>query len=166
MELEVLRPFGPSIAKLKIPNEIMIEMNKYTDDIINDKNKSSNLNHGHKLVGNVHQELLLDIEFMKKIKWAEFLAHACKEWVEKDDSRKKMSKFEIIKSWIVRQFKHEYNPVHWHTGHISGVGYLKVPKNLGSTVQKDKNINANGKLELIDGSKTVSYTHLRAHETG
>ena len=66
MELEVLRPFGPSIAKLKIPNEIMIEMNKYTDDIINDKNKSSNLNHGHKLVGNVHQELLLDIDFMKK----------------------------------------------------------------------------------------------------
>ena len=155
MELEVLRPFGPSIAKLKIPNEIMIEMNNYTDDIINDKNKSSNLNHGNKLVGNVHQELLLDIEFMKKIKWAEFLAHACKEWVEKDDSRKKMSKFEIIKSWIVRQFKHEYNPVHWHSGHISGVGYLKVPKNLGSTVQKDKNINANGKLELIDGSKRL-----------
>ena len=153
MELEVLRPFGPSIAKLKIPNEIMIEMNKYTDDIINDKNKSSNLNHGNKLVGNVHQELLLDIEFMKKIKWAEFLAHACKEWVEKDDSRKKMSKFEIIKSWIVRQFKHEYNPVHWHSGHISGVGYLKVPKNLGDTSQNNKTMNNNGKLEMVHGSK-------------
>ena len=90
MKLEILKPFGPSIAKVKIPEEIIKEMNNYTDDIINDKNKSSNLNHGNKLVGNVHQELLLDIEFMKKIKWAEFLAHACKEWVEKDDSRKKM----------------------------------------------------------------------------
>ena len=131
MELEILRPFGPSIAKLKIPEEIIVEMNKYTDDIINDKNKSNNLNHGNKLVGNVHQEILLDIDFMKKLKWAEFLAQACKEWIEKDDYRKKISKFEIVKSWIVRQFKNEYNPVHWHTGHISRVGYLKVPKYLG-----------------------------------
>ena len=155
MELEILRPFGPSIAKLKIPEEIIVEMNKYTNDIINDKNKSNNLNHGNKLVGNVHQEILLDIDFMKKIKWAEFLAQACKEWIEKDDFRKKISKFEIVKSWIVRQFKNEYNPVHWHTGHISGVGYLKVPKNLGSTVQKNKSINSNGKLELIDGAKRL-----------
>ena len=35
------------------------------------------------------------------------------------------------------------------------MGYLKVPKNLGSTVQKNKNINGNGKLELIDGSKKL-----------
>ena len=40
-------------------------------------------------------------------------------------------------------------------GHISGVGYLKVPKNLGSTVQKNKNNNDNGKLELIDGTKRL-----------
>ena len=155
MDLEILRPFGPSIVKLNIPQEIIFEMNRYTDDIINDKNKSTNFDHGRKLVGNVHQEILLDIDFMKKIKWAEFLAQACKEWVEKDDHRKKLKKFEIIESWIVRQFKHEYNPIHWHSGHISGVGYLKVPKNLGSTVQKNKNINANGKLELIDGSKRL-----------
>ena len=64
-------------------------------------------------------------------------------------------KFNIINSWIVRQFKHEYNPVHYHNGHISGVGYLKVPKNFGPTVQKDKKHNDNGKLELIDGTKRL-----------
>ena len=39
---------------------------------------------------------------------------------------------------MVRQFQNEYNPVHWHGGHISGVGYLKVPSSLGNNPQKNK----------------------------
>ena len=53
----------------------------------------------------------------------------------------------------MRQFKNEYNPVHTHSGHISGVGYLKVPENFGEYYQKDKVNNQNGKLSLIHGSK-------------
>ena len=30
MKLEIIKPFGPSIVKLKIPNDIVIEMNRYT----------------------------------------------------------------------------------------------------------------------------------------
>jgi hypothetical protein len=42
-----------------------------------------------------------------------------------------------LKTWVVRQFSNEYNPTHWHGGHISGAGFLKVPKSLGpSTPQK------------------------------
>ena len=37
----------------------------------------------------------------------------------------KINKFELIGSWVVRQFQGEYNPTHWHTGHISAAGYLK-----------------------------------------
>ena len=36
-----------------------------------------------------------------------------------------IKKFEIIDSWIVRQFENEYNPAHVHGGHVSGAGYLK-----------------------------------------
>ena len=54
----------------------------------------------------------------------------------------------------MRQFKSEYNPLHWHGGHISGVGYLKVPQTLGEPIQKDsKNENSNGHLELIHGTR-------------
>jgi hypothetical protein len=57
----------------------------------------------------------------------------------------------------VRQFKNEYNPLHWHSGHISGVGYLKVPKFLGNTVQKQKeekkSVNLNGNLQLVHGNR-------------
>jgi len=151
MQLQILKPFGPSIVKLKIPDEIVNAMNDYTDKIIIDKQKLENLDHGAGLAGNVHQEFLLDINFMKKIDWANFLAKVCSQWVKHHNGRE-LKDFKIIKSWIVRQFKNEYNPAHHHTGHISGVGYLKVPDNLGTTSQKNKNVNQNGKLELIDSS--------------
>ena len=151
MQIQILKPFGPSIVKLKIPDEIVNAMNDYTDKIIIDKQKLENLDHGAGLAGNVHQEFLLDINFMKKIDWANFLAKVCSQWVKHHNGRE-LKDFKIIKSWIVRQFKNEYNPAHHHTGHISGVGYLKVPDNLGTTSQKNKNVNQNGKLELIDSS--------------
>ena len=121
-EIKVLRPFGPSIIKFRIPNEIIIRMNEYVDKIVKDQNKSKELDHGSALAGNVNQEFLLEQEFMKDIRWAEFLASACGQWVLNDQG-KKIKTFSIIRSWIVRQFKNEYNPVHFHNGHISGVGY-------------------------------------------
>ena len=154
MELEILKPFGPSIVKVKIPLEIIDQMNLFVDKITNDKNKLEKFNEGEKLVGNVYQEFLMDTDFMQKIKWAEFLGSACSKWIWQERSIQ-LKSFEIIKSWIVRQFKNEYNPIHSHSGHISGVGYLKVPKTMGKTTQKDKKINNNGKLVLIDGSKKL-----------
>ena len=52
-----------------------------------------------------------------------FLFEATKVYI-KGVTKKEIKKFEIAKVWVVRQFKGEYNPVHWHGGHISGVGYL------------------------------------------
>ena len=67
---------------------------------------------------------------------------------------KKITKFEIIQTWIVRQFKHEFNPIHWHGGHISGAGFLKVPKILGDNVQKKKQKQyRGGNLQLIHGAR-------------
>ena len=111
MEFEILRPFGPSIVKMKIPNEIIVAMNRYTDEIVEDEMKSNILDHGSKLVGNVHQEILLDTDFMKKIKWAEFLSSFVSRWVN-EELKKKIKHFQLIESWIVRQFQNDYNPVH------------------------------------------------------
>ena len=45
----VIRPFGPSIAKLKLPSEIISDLNKFVDGIIDDKKKSIELDHGKNL---------------------------------------------------------------------------------------------------------------------
>ena len=150
---EVLKPFGPSILKIKMSIEMIKEMNDYVDFIIKDEQKIKKLDEGNRLIGKVQQEFLMEVDFMKKIKWAEFLANSCARWIA-NEKNVKLTGFEIIRSWVVRQFKNDYNPIHFHTGHVSGVGYLKVPKNLGETTQKGKN-NVNGKLVLVDGSKKL-----------
>ena len=155
MSFEILKPFGPSIVKVTIPNDIIVEMNKFIDDLSTEDER--NLDHGSFLAGNVAQEFRLDIEFMKKIKWAEFLGKSCQRWLSEGHNIS-IKKFDIIASWVVKQFKNDYNPIHYHSGQISGVGYLKVPKNMGDTFQKSKKINHNGKLVLIDGSKKFVCT--------
>ena len=152
MSLEIIKPFGPSIAKIIMPDEIISSMNQYVEQIIMDSAKSKDLDYGYHLAGNVQQEFRLDLEFMKKNNWAEFLAKSIQKWLSEGHNIS-IKKFEIISSWIVRQLENEYNPIHYHGGHISGVGYLKIPKNMGETVQKEKKVKHNGKLVLIDGSK-------------
>ena len=64
-----------------------------------------------------------------------------------------IKKFQIIKSWIVRQFKNEYNPTHWHSGHISGAGFLKLPETFGSYKQEKDQFYMGGRLQLIHGAR-------------
>ena len=55
--IKVIRPFGPSIARVKMPDMLVDNLNNYIDEIITDKNKSKVLDHGQRLAGNVTQEL-------------------------------------------------------------------------------------------------------------
>ena len=149
-DIQILRPFGPSIVKLSIPDDLVKKLNDYTDRIILDEEKITKLDHSNQLAGKVKQEFLLENEFMQQIKWGEFLAKAINVWLQ-DDSNKELKSIDIIRCWIVRKFQNEYNPVHLHSGHISGVGYLKVPKSFGSVSEKKK-INDKGRLTFIHGS--------------
>ena len=151
-ELIVLQPFGPSIVKVKIPENIINNINKYIDDVINNEEKSKKLDYGFKLVGNVKQEIRLEKEIVEQTGCKKFLAEVTAKWREVTN-KKKISEFKIIDTWVVRQFANEYNPIHWHSGHISGAGFLKVPTNLGQNFQKEKKIKTNGQLELIHGNK-------------
>ena len=153
MEIKLLKPFGPSILKAKIPEEILEKLNNYIDEIITDEKKSNDLNMGNKLAGDVTQEFLLEKKFMTDSGWLNFLANCSREWI-KIDLEKKITKFNLIDSWVVRQFKDEYNPIHWHGGHISGAGFLKIPETFGKHVQDKGNKSYfGGTLNFIHGSR-------------
>ena len=152
MEAKFIKTFGPSIVKAKIPEKLLNDLNEYVDKIIEDKEKAKKLDLGPKLAGDVTQEFQLEGEFAKKIGWLQFLANVTSEWI-KFETGKKITEFNVTSSWIVRQFKNEYNPIHWHSGHISGAGFLKVPKTLGSHLQdKGDKKYSGGNLNLIHGS--------------
>ena len=148
-----LRVLGPAILKVKIPDEILNKLNDYIDKIINDESKLKKLNYGEALVGDVTQEFLLEVELVKSSGWLEFLGNSCKIYAELNEG-KKISKFNLLKTWVVRQFQNEYNPTHWHGGHISGAGFLKVPKTLGQSTQEKKSKKyRGGNLQLIHGAR-------------
>tara|TARA_B100001115_G_C15747500_1_gene365252 strand:+ start:288 stop:941 length:654 start_codon:yes stop_codon:yes gene_type:complete len=152
--ITVLRPFGPSIAKVTIPIEIVEKLNKYVDETVADENKSKELDYGAHLAGNVKQEFRLEQKFMNDSGWGNFLANSAAAWIHQSLGRtKKITKFTMLSSWIVRQFDNEYNPLHVHGGHISGVGYLKVPKTFGKLKQDTKSYNNNGNLNLVHGTR-------------
>ena len=149
----VMKPFGPSIAKVKIPENLVKELNTYIDKVIEDEKKANDLNLGPGLAGDVTQEFKLEQEFMSKCGWLEFLGNCAQRWIL-TETKKKITKFNLLESWVVRQFKDEYNPVHWHGGHISGAGFLKVPKTLGKHVQdKGDKEYLGGTLNLIHGTR-------------
>jgi hypothetical protein len=151
-QISIQRPFGPSVAKVKIPLELIETLNNYVDKTVADEKKIKELDHGSKLAGNVKQEFELDEKFLESSGFLKFLGLNTANWI-KFSGFGEIKKFDVLSAWIVRQFKNDYNPTHWHTGHVSGVGYLKVPNSFGETTQKTKKTNSNGKLELIHGSR-------------
>jgi len=149
--IKVVRPFGPSIARVKIPNDLIEILNSYVDKIISDEKKTKDLDLGSTLEGSVTQELKLENDFITSSGYHKFLSDSVYTWIKLSEN-KEIKKFDLINSWIVRQFQNEYNPIHYHGGHVSGVGYLKLPKSLGKSPQNKKN-NFNGKLDLVHGSR-------------
>ena len=140
IDIQLIKIFGPSILKVSIPKTILDNLNIYIDKIIADKQKSQELDIGDRLVGDVTQEFELEQKIMQETGWGQFLSNCVSKWIE-IETNSKITKFKILKSWVVRQFENEYNPTHWHSGHISGAGFLKVPSNLGKNIQEKKRIH-------------------------
>ena len=42
-QIQILKPFGPSIVRAKIPSTTLESLNKYIDEIMKNKKKSKNL---------------------------------------------------------------------------------------------------------------------------
>jgi len=124
--LKVLSPFGPKIAKLNFSKQLIQKINNEVDKINTNKLLVNKLDYSKKLVGQVKQEISLPKSFIKK-NLDKIIAKNIKDFINKTLGKK--PKIVKIKNfWIVRQFSNEYNPIHFHDGHISGVGYLKVPR--------------------------------------
>ena len=147
---EIFQPFSPRIGKFRLSDSIIKDINDHIDSIIKNDVLSSELDHGKNLAGQVTQEIKLTEEFISKGLLNE-LASATKAFVFGCEN-KNITKFNLISSWVVRQFKNEYNPIHWHGGHISGVAYLKIPEKI-SEVKSKKHIDRNGNIEFIHGNR-------------
>ncbi len=146
--MKVISPFGPKIAKLKFSNKLIKIINNEVEQIIKKKKLLKKLDYSKKLVGQVKQELQLPRSFVKNY-LEKVISLEVKKYIYKTLG-KKVKNVSIKNFWVVRQFNNEYNPVHYHDGHISGVGYLKVPKFIS---KNNKKVNTDGTIDFINGNK-------------
>ena len=157
--MKVISPFGPKIAKLKISNNIIKKLNNEVDKIISKKNLLKKFDYSNKLVGQVKQEFQIPKSFIKK-NLEKTIYNEVNKYIYKSLG-KKISKIKIKNFWVVRQFDNEYNPIHFHDGHISGVGYLKIPKFI---LKNRKKANIDGSIDFINGNKMLLSESIYNHQ--
>ena len=156
--MKVLSPFGPKIGIIKIPKKIINQINKEFEKIIKNKNLSKKNDYSKKLVGQVKQEIELSKSFINK-HLKKFINENINKFLKKA-LNKKSNKIKIKNLWVVKQLKNDYNPIHFHNGDLSGVGYLKIPKNL---TKGNKKLKTNGTIDFIHGSKSFLSNSIYNH---
>ena len=157
--MKILSPFGPKIAKLKFSNSVIKKINTEVDKIVAQKKLSKKYDYSKKLVGQVKQEIELPKIFIKK-NLDKLITHSIRSFI-KFTTGKNIKKVKIKNLWVVNQYANEYNPVHYHDGHISGVGYLKIPKNL---FKSKKSLETNGSIDFINGNKMFLNDSIHNHK--
>jgi len=157
--MKILSPFGPKIAKLKFSNSVIKKINTEVDKIVAQKKLSKKYDYSKRLVGQVKQEIELPKIFIKK-NLDKLITHSIRSFI-KSTTGKNIKKVKIKNLWVVNQYANEYNPVHYHDGHISGVGYLKIPKNL---FKSKKSLETNGSIDFINGNKMFLNDSIHNHK--
>ena len=145
------KPFGPSLGKSKISNKLIKILNKEFDL----KFKTKFQDYSSKLASRIKNRVKIDKIFINKYLLKEIKGKIIK--FLKNEKVKNIKDIKILNLWVVRQFKGEYNPIHYHNGDISGVGYIKIPKNMTQNrLVKNKKMKINGTIDFINGQKIFS----------
>ena len=143
-----IKPFGPSIGKTKISKKFSDKLNNEFDL----KTNSKKIDYSSKLASQIKNEVKISNSFIKKYLEKELIKNI-NEFLY-NDKIKDIKEIKILNLWVVRQFKGEYNPIHYHEGDLSGVGYLKLPKGMiNNKMVKNKKLKTNGTIDFINGQK-------------
>ena len=156
--MRIIAPFGPKLAKFKISKKLVLKMNKEVQKISENKLLNKKYNYSKKLVGHVSREIELSQKFINKNLYR-FLSTAIRRFVKKTCGRD-TKKIKIKNLWVVSQFSNEFNPVHYHNGHISGVGYLMLPR---MKEKKNKKAKIYGSIDFINGNKMFLSDSIHNH---
>jgi uncharacterized protein (TIGR02466 family) len=146
--MKTFRAFGPTIGKSKLSKKIINVLNNCIDKSqISKKNDYSS-----KLASQIQNEIKISNSIINK-NLSKELVKNIREYLN-GSGIKKIKEVKIINLWVVRQLKNEYNPIHYHDGQLSGVGYLQIPKNMNLNKSvKNKKFKTNGTIDFINGQK-------------
>jgi hypothetical protein len=123
---DMFTPFGPRIMKSSVPQNIVDEVNKKADDILNDDKRSEQLDYSANLAGNVKKEVALSLGEIKSLELVinklvtEYILKTVGNQFNPENTNMTYT------SWVVSQYAGDFNPVHIHDSQLSGVFFLKT----------------------------------------
>ena len=142
------KPFGPSIGKTRISKKFIDKLNREFDG----KSNSKKRDYSSKLASQIQNEVNFSNKYIEK-NYSSYLKKIIEKFLH-NEGIKKIKKIDILNLWVVRQYKGEYNPIHYHEGHLSGVGYIKLPKDMTKNkLLKNKKIRTNGTIDFVNGQR-------------
>jgi len=142
------KPFGPSIGKTRISKKFIDKLNREFDG----KSNSMKRDYSSKLASQIQNEVNFSKKYIEK-NYSSYLKKIIEKFLQ-NEGIKKIKKIDILNLWVVRQYKGEYNPIHYHEGDLSGVGYIKLPKDMTKNkLLKNKKIRTNGTIDFVNGQR-------------
>ena len=173
-KMEFQRPFSPTIGKTNVPKNFLKIINDIGDEVLSDDNKSAQWDWSNHLVGKVHKEIQIPISDKDDSDYCkDVIRLGCVTYLKQmiRDKRAfisnsvilhnnqggdvKEDNINISQSWIVSQYKNEYNPWHQHSGDLSGVIYLKIPKDMDKFYEEESKDHypCSGMIQFMQGDK-------------
>ena len=172
----IYEPFSPMIMETKVPQKFIDIVNKVGDEVLSDEKKSAQWDWSSRLVGKVHKEIRIPIVNQEDGDYCkDIMKHKCIDYLKDLIDKKRAfidndimlhhptrgnknptnENINISQSWIVSQYKGEYNPWHQHSGHLSSVIYLKLPKGMNEFFEKEgeDHYPIGGTIQFMFGEK-------------
>ena len=162
--------FSPTILEIEVPDKFVDMINLVGEAVLGDESLSKKFDFSDNLVGKVSKEVKIpttnkeDGDYLKDILKGGCLQYLnyMKEknraygWSKKaGDIIPTQDNIHLLNSWIVSQYKGEYNPWHTHGGDFSGVIYLKIPEGMNEAYDKEfkDHYPSTGLIEFMYGEK-------------
>ena len=140
--MDIMRPFGPTITRTFLDDDIYNKFIELTDTLLLDNNRK---NIGDYLAGKIEEQIDIPLYTLIEYELKDFLLDSVDFYLdivfESLDNDPPKRKNELEKCWFNSMYKHEWNPIHVHSTDLSAVIILKVPK------------------ELKEGEGTLSFTN-------
>ena len=148
LKYDIYQPFGPSILKVRMPQQYTDMVNAEADKILNDEKMSKERDWSHNLAGNVKKEIAIDHNKIKG--FPEFLVAMSKTYYKHVIDKEPVEGSKIgFRVWVVSQYAGDFNPMHIHDSNLSGVAFLKMPPKFEEEYKKEDHHKTVGCLEFL-----------------
>lgn len=143
VELEVQHTAlaNPGYSMVRLPEHLLQEIDKECAEIMEKFEQHKEEEYNHQLIGQIEKEFALKKtpEVLDKF-LNMFCQHYFSHWSKKQITNQS---FKIDQCWVNFQKKHEYNPIHNHSGILSFVMWLQIPYDVKEELSLPQSVKSN-----------------------